>query len=1170
MYRLSEPRRRPVLALALFLSATCAFAQRASVTGRVTDAAGAVVPGAKVLATGASTGVGSTAVTNNEGYYSIPFLPPGDYSVTVEVPGFQTAVRSGIRLETEQVARVDVALQVGAVSERVEVTAPPPVLDSETASMAHMMDSKTISELPVPGGGVYSLMLLAGEPLATAVTAMIDPTTPRLGAALAVAGTRSNNTEFSLDGMPTMSRTMSAKMVPMEAVREFRMDVSTADASLGHSAGGFVNTSLKSGTNQIHGAVWEFNHSHATRAMDYFAKRWYNDPSTGPLTDSKLSIAQPSNNINRNGISIGGPVVIPRLYNGRNRTFFMYTYETFHWRRSTGNSYTVPTAAQRRGDFSALLALGSQYQIYDPATVVPAAAGRYSRQPLPGNIVPASRISPIARNIIEYWPAPNATGTADGVNNYFSPQPFQTHNNNHVVRFDQVFNERNKFSFSGTIYDQPHYGTVTLPNIANEQYTDDAVRYFVMEYVRILSPSFVLSARAGTTYWSRQIAPRSVGMDLTTLGFSSAVANLLGSDGRYFPTVSVNGYTALGVNGRNGYFDNTPVLAVNLTKTTGRHSLRFGTDMRALRESSFALGQAAGQYVFNTDWTRGPLDNAAAAPMGQGLAAMLFGLPTGGQVTRNPSYAEQSTYYGFYLQDDFKVTPRLTLNLGLRYEVEGAPTERYNRSVRSFDMGVANPIEADARAAYARAPIAEIAAADFRTPGGVTFAGVNGQSRGLWQPDRNNFGPRIGLAWTLNPRTVIRAGYSIMYDPVGINHQSVIQTGFEQPTNLIASLDNGQHYIATLSNPFPTGIQEAPGASRGLKTYLGRAISYYDSGSRNPYMQRWILDVQRELRRGILLDVSYLGNRGTKLLITRQLDPIPAKYLSTSPVRDNTVNSLLTANVTNPFATIADFAGSGFTGPTIARSQLLKPYPQFTGVTAPFPAGASWYHSLRTRLESRFAAGYRIQFTYNYSKFMEAVSYLNDTDPAPTHVLSPQDRPHRVAANGIWELPFGKGKRFLPGARGLVNHLVGGWQLNTIFQYQSGAPLEFGNILFYGNIKDIGLASDQRSVERWFNTDAGFEKVSTRQLVSNIRTFPNRFGGIRAPASSAWNASAMKNFGVTDRVKVQLRGECYNALNQRDLAAPNMTTTNTAFGQITGTLADSNARWAMLALKVTF
>jgi hypothetical protein len=248
----------------------------------------------------------------------------------------------------------------------------------------------------------------------------------------------------------------------------------------------------------------------------------------------------------------------------------------------------------------------------------------------------------------------------------------------------------------------------------------------------------------------------------------------------------------------------------------------------------------------------------------------------------------------------------------------------------------------------------------------------------------------------------------------------------------------------------------------------------------------------------------------------------------------------------------------------------LKPFPQFTGVTASFPSGASWYHSLRTRLESRFATGYRIQFTYNLSKFMEAVSYLNDTDEAPTHVLSPQDRPHRVAANSIWELPFGKGKKLLSGAGGLLNHVVGGWQMNVVFQFQSGAPLEFGNILFYGDIKDITLPSGRRSAERWFNTDAGFDKASGRQLVSNIRTFPNRFGGIRAPASSAWNASAMKNFRVTERVKVQLRGESYNAFNQRDLAAPNMAPTNTAFGQITGTLADSNARWGMVALKVMF
>jgi hypothetical protein len=1163
-------KRSSILAGAVLLLAAAAFGQRASITGRVTDSAGAVVPGARVVATGAATGVNSTAVTNGEGYYSIPFLPPGGYTVQVELTGFQTAVRSGITIETEQVARIDVTLQVGAVSERVEVTARAPVLDSETASIAHMMDSKVISEMPVPGGGVYALMLVAGEPLTTAVTAMIDPDTPRLGASVAVAGTRSNNTEFSLDGMPTMTRTMSAKMVPLEAVREFRMEVSTADARLGHSVGGFVNTSMKSGTNQLHGAVWEFNHSHSMRAMDFFAKNWLNNPATGLINDSKRAMAVPANNINRNGVSVGGPVWIPGLYNGRNRTFFMYTFEDVHWRRSQGGSYTMPTLAERRGDFSALLALGSSYQIYDPATVVPAPNGRFSRQPLPGNVIPASRISAIAKGILPTWPEPNAPGTVDGINNYFSPQPFHCYYYNHAIRLDQVFNDRNKLSLSGMINDEPYSAVSTVAIAASMQTVPDSVRSFVAEYVRILSPSFVLSVRGGTTFWSRHINPLSLGLDLTSLGFSTPLANLLGPDARYFPTVSVTGYYGLGVSGRSGYFDNTPVLAVNLTKSRGRHFVRFGSDMRVLRENSFALGYASPQFVFDTTWTRGPLDNAAVAPMGQGLAAFLLGLPTSGAVDRNPSYAEQSTYFGFYVQDDLKLTPRLTLNLGLRYEYEGAPTERYNRSVRGFDASVANPVEALVRANYALAPIPEIPAASFRTPGGVTFAGVGGQPRSLWQPDGNNFGPRLGLAWSFTPRSVIRAGYSIMYDSLGINRQNVIQTGFSQPTNLIPSLDNGQHFIADFGNPFPSGIQDAPGAALGLRTYVGRAISFYPSPVLNPYMQRWMLDLQRELRKGILLDVSYVGNRGTKLLISRQLDPIPSQYLSTLPVRNNTVNANLTANVTNPFANVADFAGSGFTGPTIARSQLLKPFPQFTGVTASLPSGSSWYHSLRTLVESRFAAGYRIQFTYTFSKFMEAVSYLNDTDRAPTHVISPQDRPHRVAANGIWELPLGRGKKLFSGAGGLLNHVVGGWQVNVVFQFQSGAPLEWGNILFYGNIKDITLPSDQRSVARWFNTDAGFEKASGLQLVSNIRTFPNRFGGIRAPASSAWNASGMKNFRVTDRVKLQLRGELFNAFNKTDLGLPTVVPTNTAFGQITGVLGDSNARWGIVGFKMMF
>ena len=842
------------------------------------------------------------------------------------------------------------------MSERIEVTTRPPVLDSETASIGQMVDSKTISELPVPGGGVFYLVLLAGESLTTPVTAMIDPTSPRLGEALAVAGTRSSNTEFSLDGMTTMSRTISAKMVPMEAVREFKIDVSTADASQGHSAGGFVNTTLKSGTNQLHGTLWLFHHDKNMHAMDYFAKQFLNNPATGPITDTKLALAQPSNNINRSGISVGGPVYIPGVYNGKNRTFWMYTWETFHWRRSTGGQYTVPTDAERAGDFSSLLKINSTYQIYDPATITAAAAGRYSRLPLPGNVIPASRIEPLARTMQAYWPEPNNPGTIDGINNYFSALPFQTYNNNHVIRLDHAFNERNKISLSGTIYDQPHYTTTTLPLAANGNATDDAVKYFVMEYVRILSPSLVLNIRAGTTYWSRDTYPLSQGLDLTTLGFSPSLVRQLGPDARYFPNLVVTGYQALGVAGTNEYFDNTPSLAGSLMKSLGKHSIRVGADMRALRESASNVGNASPQFTFGTAYTNGPLDNSPASPIGQGLASFLLGVPTAGQVTRNPSYAEQSTYYGFYVQDDFKVTPRLTLNLGLRYELEGAPTERYNRSERTFLTDVANPIQAQAQASYALAPISSIPAAAFRTPGGVTFAGVGGEPRTLWQPDRNNFAPRLGLVYALNSKTVIRSGYAVMYDTLGINHQSVIQTGFGQPTNVIPSVDNGQTFIASLANPFPNGIQDAPGAALGLKTYLGRAITFYDSHPVTPYMQRWNVGIQREVRRGIRLDVSYVGNRGTKLQITRQLDPIPAQYLSTLPVRDATAINFLSASVANPFASIPEFAGSGMTGTTVARSQLLKPFPEFTGVTAPLNTGYSWYR----RAGSSRATGFRL------------------------------------------------------------------------------------------------------------------------------------------------------------------------------------------------------------------
>ena len=589
-----------------------------------------------------------------------------------------------------------------------------------------------------------------------------------------------------------------------------------------------------------------------------------------------------------------------------------------------------------------------------------------------------------------------------------------------------------------------------------------------------------------------------------------------------------------------------------LSKLSGNHSLRIGGEYRLMRENGYAFGNVSPSLTFSSNWTRGPLDNSTAAPIGQGLASMLFGLPTGGSLSVNASRAEQSTFSALFIHDDWKVTRRLTVNIGLRYEYEAPATERFDRSIRGFDFQTPNPIEAQARANYAaRAPIPELPVSSFRTLGGLLFAGVGGQPRALWQADRNNFSPRIGFAFQPANKTVVRGGYGIFFDTLGVDRQHVNQGGFNQATSLIPSSDNGLTFRATLANPFPDGLQIPPGASGGLLTFLGREVSFFNERPLNAYVQRWSFSVQRELPGRIVVETGYVGNRGTKFAVSRDWNAVPAQYFSTSPVRDQAAVDFLSTQVRSPFNGMAEFAGTSLGNVNVGRSQLLRPYPHFGSISGSQPVGYSYYHSLQVQAEKRFSSGVTFQAAWTWSKWIQATDYLNDSDPLPEKVVSDFDYPHRLSVSAVYELPFGSGKPLLGGARGLVNHILGGWQMQGVYEGQSGTALGFGNSIFNGNLHDIPLPLSQRKAERWFNTDAGFERDSRKQLASNIRTMPSRFTGVRSDGINVFDLSLFKNFQIKEKLKAQFRAEANNALNHVMFAAPNTTPSSSAFGTIT-------------------
>jgi len=1137
--------------------ASCASAQetRGQILGRVVDPTGAVVVGATIRAVNTATNVSTSAATNESGDYVLPFLNPGTYNVTVEMTGFKKYIQDGISVQVNDKVTLNVSLEIGQPTESVHVVAEAPLIDASTASMGQVVDHRRILELPLKDGNPIMLSNLAPGVLNLSTGGWTRPFDVGSPSSIAINGTRTGNNEFTMDGAPNIQRTSVAYVPPPGVVEEFKIQTATFDASYGFTPGAVINVSLKAGTNTFHGQSYHFLQNPKLNANKFFS--------------NKAGLPKAVIRQNRWGTSGSGPIYVPGLYNGKNRSFWMYGYEGIHDADPRGTLTTsVPTAKEKNGDFSELLALGSQYQIYDPFTITPAAGGLFSRQPLAGNVIPASLINPVARKLADFWEPPNQPGTRDGRNNWTTPGPEWDKYFNHVFRIDHNLSEKHRTFVRGNINDRTQQYDTRF-NKAVGSYFFRRNRGLAADDVYIFTPQFLLNTRYSYTRFIEGNDPLQMGMDLAALGFSSAFVNQIKQvdpRGQKLPYIGVASYGEFATHVPQMRYDDIHDVAANLTNMVRAHTLRFGMGYRVYRENRFDLGQSSGSFDFGTTWTRGPLNTSPSAPIGQDLASFLFGLPTGGYFPINDSYAEQSKTWSFYFQDDWKLTSKLTVSLGVRYEVEPPLTERFNRSVRGFDANTASPIEAQAQANYALSPIPEVPASQFRVRGGLTFAAVGGLPRTLWSTDKNNLMPRLGLAYAMNPRTVIRAGYGIFFDPLGVTRQHVNQTGFNRNTDFVASLDNGQTYISNLTNPFPTGLDRPVGAGLGLATYLGQGISYFEENLIAPYMQRWQLGVQRELPMQSVIEVSYVGNRGTKQRIGRQLDPVPRQYLSTSPVRDQATIDYLAAAVRNPFYPL--LPKTSLAGTNTTRAQLLRPYPHFTSISYNHNQAYSWYHSLQTRFEKRFAQNYTTSVSWTWAKFMEATGYLNETDPVPEKVISDQDRTHRIVVTGLWELPVGRGKRWGASLDPALSRIIGGWQAQGIFQGQSGPALGFGNAIFTGNLANIPLPKGQRTIDRWFNVDAGFERDSRKQLGSNIRTLSSRFSGIRADGMNHWDLSIIKNTEITETVRLQFRAEFINAFNHTQFAAPNTSPSSTAFGTVT-----SDTQWPraiQLGLKLLY
>jgi hypothetical protein len=666
----------------------------------------------------------------------------------------------------------------------------------------------------------------------------------------------------------------------------------------------------------------------------------------------------------------------------------------------------------------------------------------------------------------------------------------------------------------------------------------------------VFSASFLFNFRYGLTQQEFPERRVSRGFDLSSLGFSQNLTNLIDKQYAAIPNVNVSPLTAIsGTEQGDGSTSSlTHSFNGNFTWLKGDHNLRFGPELRVYREfRNRFTNDVSPRFDFNSEWGRGPFNNSPAQQSGPAMVAMLLGIPNG-YMTRSGSYAEQDKYLGLYIQDDWKISRNLTLNLGLRAEHESPITERYNRSATHFAFDTANPIEAQARANYAAQAqqLPELPLSAFSAKGGLEFAGIGSNPREYWDGEFITWMPRIGFAYTLNKDTVLRGGYGLFYGSIGINKTNSQLAGFSRQTDMVPTVDNGQTFIATLENPFPNGLLPPLGAEGGLSTNLGQEITQiFPKERKQPYSQKWSFTVQRQLPQSFVVQVSYVGSRATRIPVNRNINSTPAQYLSTKPTRDQSTINSLGASFTNPFFGLIPSHGR-----TITRANLLRPYPHFANISLVEPIGYSWLHSMQAQTERRFSGGFTFQAAYTWSKAMEATEFLNASDLRPYESLAGIDRLHRLVGSGQWDFPYGRKMRYGSDANKVVAFFLGNWRLNGMFQRQSGQPLGFGQALFIGDSSTIVLPSSERNTDRWFNTSV-FNKTIGERLEQNIRTAPLRYSNIRADSQRRIDLSLIKYFYLNETMNFQFRAETFNALNTPVLRGPGTDPYNTSFGRVT-------------------
>ncbi|MCS7026171.1 MAG: TonB-dependent receptor [Bryobacteraceae bacterium] len=1129
----------------------------ATITGTVTDQQGAGVPNVKVTVTNNATMLTYSGTSSSDGTYVIPQLPIGAYSLVATAPGFKTFQQRSITVEVSQRLRLDIRLEVGAVSESVNVTAELPRVQTEDSTLGAVVERKRIEELPLNGRHVFNLVkIVAGVQPRFNNTDGFAEISNQAFSQIRINGGPAYGNQFFLDGSVNSAPVHNEiAVVPMvDAVQEFRVETNALKAEFGQTSGGVINVVTKSGTNEFHGSLYEFVRNDALDARNAFSTQ--PDPRTGRIKQLLR--------YHQFGGTVGGPVWLPRMYNGGNQTFFFVGYEQWRWVSSGAprlGSVAIPE--WREGNFSNLRdGRGQLIPLFDPATTAPNPAGSgFVRAPLPGNLVPRSRMDPLSLRVLAFMPEPNATPTDPFTfaNNFTALIPSRSNQGVTSLRVDHRLSESDSlfFRYSGTRNTRQDRGWglgPADPAARNDQRDNHNA---ILNYTRVISPRLLNDLRfAASRQWLPFLHPSFDQNWPQRLGYPAIIPQ------DQFPPVTISGLLGIGSSGFSGGLRAQQYVQIvdSVNYTRGRHNFKTGIDLRWSRLSFINRVNPSGLFNFTAALTGNPL---VPANTGLGLASFLLGEVAGGQQGFRPFFQYRSLPLGVYFQDDWKVTPRLTLNIGVRYDVSFGPSELHDRH-SSFDPFVVNP--------------------ETQMPGVMTYAGV-GRPRTFVDLDRNNFGPRIGLAW--DPRgdgkTAIRAGYGLIYTISEIGH-----TQGDNSSALGFSVDTPfQAPTATPQKAFqfsvgPSFLLQPLGAAGGPSAFRGFSVRYQDRNGLTPYMQQWNFTIQRALWAGWVASVVYAGSKGTKLFggnyDLNQLDP-----------RFFALGLALQDNVPNPFR--GQIASGPLSGATVARSQLLRPYPDYQTVQT-FAANnaSSTFHSFQLFVEKRFSSGISALFSYTNSKLItDALSVGGGGSAAGLadfrlglynrrieKSIDSDDVSQRLVASGVVEIPIGRGRKFGSNMSALLDAFAGGWQMNGIATLQTGQPLSvrgtnnFTGIPYPDVIADPTLPKSERSPNRWFNTEV-FRNPPNFTIGNSPRTLPRT----RAPGLVDVAFSLFKTFRIQERFRLEARWEIFNALNSVNLNAPNTAfspnaqgvNTNANFGRIFSAL---DARRMQLGLRLTF